>query len=64
LLFTLAQTLFNHGLTVYLARIDTSIDQVVDVFYVLDQDQKKLEDQEKIHQVRTSLLNEIRQISQ
>jgi [protein-PII] uridylyltransferase len=63
LLFTLAQTLFNHGLTVYLARIDTSVDQVVDVFYVLDQDQKKLEDPVKIEEVRTSLLNEIRQLS-
>jgi [protein-PII] uridylyltransferase len=63
LLFTLAQTLFNHGLTVYLARIDTSVDQVVDVFYVLDQDQKKLENPLKIEEVRTSLLNEIRQLS-
>jgi len=63
LLFTLAQTLFNHGLIVYLARIDTSVDQVVDVFYVLDQDQKKLEDPVKIEEVRMSLLNEIRQLS-
>jgi UTP:GlnB (protein PII) uridylyltransferase len=30
-----ARTLFDHGLTVHLARIATNIDQVVDVFYVL-----------------------------
>ncbi|MFM7862914.1 MAG: [protein-PII] uridylyltransferase, partial [Planctomycetaceae bacterium] len=63
LLFTLAQTIHAHGLTVYLARIATSVDQVVDVFYVLDMDRKKLEDAERISSLRHSLLDEIGKLS-
>jgi [protein-PII] uridylyltransferase len=63
LLYTLAHTLFNQGLTVHLARIATNIDQVVDVFYVLDEHQRKLEDPERIERLKTTLLDEIRQLS-
>ncbi len=63
LLYTLAQTLFNHGLTVHLARIATNIDQVVDVFYVLDEHQRKLEDPERLDRLKSSLLEEIRLLS-
>jgi [protein-PII] uridylyltransferase len=63
LLYTLAHTLFNQGLTVHLARIATNIDQVVDVFYVLDEHQRKLEDPERIERLKTTLLEEIRQLS-
>lgn len=60
LLYTLARTLFDHGLQVHLARIATHIDQVVDVFYVIDQDQKKLENPERLQKLRSALLEEIR----
>jgi [protein-PII] uridylyltransferase len=60
LLYTLASALHNQGLTVHLARIDTSVDQVVDVFYVLDEHGRKLESPEKIEAVRSSLLEEIK----
>ena len=63
LLFTLAQTIHEHGLTVHLARIATSVDQVVDVFYVLDADRKKLEDPERIAALRTALLEGIGKLS-
>ena len=63
LLYTLAHTLFNHGLTVHLARIATSIDQVVDVFYVLDEHQRKLEDSKRIDRLKSALLEEIRLLS-
>ncbi len=63
LLYTLAHTLFNHGLTVHLARIATNIDQVVDVFYVLDDHQRKLENPERLNQLKSSLLEEIRLLS-
>ena len=63
LLYTLAHTLFNHGLTVHLARIATNIDQVVDVFYVMDEHQRKLEDPERIEKLKSSLLEEIKLIS-
>ncbi len=63
LLYTLAYTLHQHGLQVHLARIATHIDQVVDVFYVVDQDQKKLEDPARLEALKNSLLSEIRQLS-
>lgn len=63
LLYTLAHTLFNHGLTVHLARIATNIDQVVDVFYVMDQHHRKLEDPERLEQLKSSLLEEIKLLS-
>lgn len=63
LLYTLAHTLFNYGLTVHLARIATNIDQVVDVFYVLDEHQRKLEDPERLEKLKSSLLEEIKLLS-
>ena len=63
LLYTLAHTLFNHGLTVHLARIATNIDQVVDVFYVMDEHQRKLESPERLEKLKSSLLEEIRLLS-
>jgi [protein-PII] uridylyltransferase len=63
LLYTLAHTLFNYGLTVHLARIATNIDQVVDVFYVLDEHQRKLEDPERLEKLKASLLEEIKLLS-
>jgi [protein-PII] uridylyltransferase len=63
LLYTLAQTLFNHGLNVHLARIGTNVDQVVDVFYVLDANGRKLEDPQRVEGLKASLLHEIRLIT-
>lgn len=63
LLYTLAHTLFNHGLTVHLARIATNIDQVVDVFYVMDEHHRKLEDLERLQKLKSSLLEEIKLLS-
>jgi len=60
LLYTLALTLFNYGLKVHLARIATNIDQVVDVFYVVDEHQRKVEDQTLLQKLKSSLLEEIR----
>ena len=40
-----------------------SVDQVVDVFYVLDENGHKLEDSERISQLRTSLLDEINKLT-
>ncbi len=60
LLYMLAHVLHDHGLHVCLARIATHIDQVVDVFYVVDKFQRKLEDPARIADLRTSLLREIR----
>lgn len=63
LLYTLAQTLFSYGLTVHLARIATNIDQVVDVFYVADEHQRKVEDPVLLQKLTSSLLDEIQLLS-
>ena len=63
LLYTLAHTLYDHGLDVQLARIATHIDQVGDVFYVVDRDHGKLEDADRLRKLQSSLLDEIRQLS-
>jgi len=59
LLYTLAQTLYQHRLSVQLARIATSIDQVVDVFYVTDQDGNKVTDSGRLDWITRDLLEGI-----
>ncbi|MEQ9409025.1 MAG: [protein-PII] uridylyltransferase [Fuerstiella sp.] len=59
LLYTLALTLHQHELVVKLTRIATSVDQVVDVFYVVDQNGRKLESQERIEKLKTALMQEL-----
>lgn len=63
LLYTLARTLHDHHLSIQLARIATHIDQVVDVFYVVDEQQRKLEDSERLERLRAALLEGIRTLS-
>lgn len=59
LLYTIARSLFEKGLSVVLAKISTHLDQVVDVFYVTDQQGQKLFDQQRLHDIRQQLLEEI-----
>ena len=44
LLYIISRTLFQLGHSVELARISTHVDQVVDVFYVVDRNGEKIED--------------------
>lgn len=64
LLYTLAHTIFDHGLTIHLARIATNIDQVVDVFYVVDKHNRKVEDPDLLQKLKSSLLEEIRLLNE
>ena len=59
LLYTITRTLFEMELSVNVAKIGTYIDQVVDVFYVVDRKGKKIESQAKLNEIRTRLLVEI-----
>lgn len=59
LLYTIARTLFELGLSVSIAKIATHIDQVVDVFYVTDQAGRKISDDEQLQHIRTRLLEAI-----
>jgi [protein-PII] uridylyltransferase len=59
LLYTIARTLFELGLSVSLAKIGTYLDQVVDVFYVTDQQGRKIHDENWLHHIRQTLLSAI-----
>ncbi|MCE9604551.1 MAG: [protein-PII] uridylyltransferase [Planctomycetia bacterium] len=59
LLYTITRTLFDMKLSVGVAKIGTYVDQVVDVFYVVDQKGKKIDSTAKLNELRTRLLVEI-----
>ncbi len=59
LLYTISRRLFELGLSIELARIATHFDQVVDVFYVTDNDGNKLP-AERRAAVRDSLYEALR----
>jgi [protein-PII] uridylyltransferase len=56
LLYRIAQKLFEMGLNLWMARISTKVDQVVDVFYVQDLSGAKIEDQEKIGMIHEEIM--------
>jgi len=55
LLYTIAKTLYRLGLSVELAKIATHVDQVLDVFYVVDRDGGKVSDPEERERIREAL---------
>jgi [protein-PII] uridylyltransferase len=59
LLYTITRTLFELGLSVSLAKIGTYLDQVVDVFYVTDQQGRKIHDENWLRHIRGTLLGAI-----
>ncbi|HEY2892675.1 MAG TPA: hypothetical protein VGJ16_00630, partial [Pirellulales bacterium] len=59
LLFTIARTLFELGLSVSVAKIGTYLDQVVDVFYVTDQRGDKILDEQRLQEITSRLLDAI-----
>jgi len=57
LLYAIARTLFELDLSIAAARIGTHLDQVVDVFYVTDQQTgEKIEDRQRQEEIRRRLL--------
>jgi len=59
LLYAVARSLFELGLSVTHARINTYLDQVVDVLYVTDHHGGKIEDETRLEAVRRRLLEVI-----
>ena len=55
LLYTIARTLFECGLSVHVAKIATYLDQVVDAFYVTNAKGQKIHSQEQVNQLRQRL---------
>jgi [protein-PII] uridylyltransferase len=55
LLYRLARTLHDLKLVIRFAKIGTHLDQVVDVFYVTDRDERKVLDEERLAEIRATL---------
>ncbi len=55
LLFTITNCLFHLWLEIHLAKITTMVDQVLDVFYVTDNEGRKIEDAERLEMIRREL---------
>ncbi len=56
LLYDITRTLFELELSVCRAKIATYFDQVVDVFYVTDRQDRKIKDQQRLDAIRDRLL--------
>jgi [protein-PII] uridylyltransferase len=59
LLYTIARTIYDLGLSVHVAKIGTYVDQVVDVFYVTDGEGAKIQDEQRLDHIRQKLVEEI-----
>ncbi len=59
LLYDVAHTLFQLGLSVRSAKIGTHLDQVADVFYVVDEQGNKIRDEAKLNRIRTAIVASI-----
>ena len=59
-LYQLAQTLSDFGLDIHRARIATEVEQLIDIFYVLTRDGRKVEDPVMQEKIRSTLLEIIR----
>jgi [protein-PII] uridylyltransferase len=56
LLFTITNCLYHLWLEIHLAKITTMVDQVLDVFYVTDNEGRKIDDAERLEIIRRELL--------
>jgi [protein-PII] uridylyltransferase len=59
LLYRITHKIFEMGLSIWMARISTKVDQVVDVFYIQDLSGAKLEDKGMIHKIKKELAEEL-----
>ena len=55
LLFTITDALFRCGLDIWVAKIATKVDQVVDVFYVRDFDGQKVDLADQVEKIKTTI---------
>ena len=55
LLYIVSRAISRMGLSVVMAKISTHLDQVVDVFYVLDEQDRKIEDSDRLQEIKQQL---------
>jgi len=60
-LFEVADAIYRLGLTIHLAKINTYVNQVLDVFYVTDQAGGKVAEGEALERVRAAILTRVRE---
>ena len=56
LLFSITDALYNCGLNIWVAKIATKADQVVDVFYVWDLNGDKVDAPDQVTKIETSVM--------
>ncbi len=56
LLYAITRRLFELRLSVRVAKIGTHLDQVVDVFYVVDEDGQKIEDNDRLEEIERQMI--------
>jgi [protein-PII] uridylyltransferase len=57
ILFAITDAIYQLGLSIHLAKVSTSADRVLDVFYVTDQRGMKIEDANRLEQIRATLMD-------
>jgi [protein-PII] uridylyltransferase len=62
LLFNITDALFNCGLNIWVAKIATKADQVVDVFYVWDLNGQKVDSEDQVKAIKTAILDRLPRI--
>jgi [protein-PII] uridylyltransferase len=55
-LFAITNALYHLGLSIYLAKITTNVDQVLDVFYVTDESGRKVEAPAALERIRATVM--------
>ncbi len=64
LLYSVSDVLFRCELDIWVAKIATKVDQVVDVFYVRDLSGQKVDDPERVSAIKEALLERLPKIDQ
>ena len=59
LLFNITDALFKCGLNIWIAKIATKADQVVDVFYVWDLNGQKIDEKDQVAEIETAILGRL-----
>jgi [protein-PII] uridylyltransferase len=59
LLFSITDALFNCGLNIWVAKIATKADQVVDVFYVWDLNGQKIDEPDQVAAIKAAILDRL-----